>query len=296
MRIRALVVVCLFSSACSGTPAMPTGDAGDGTVDAAIGVDMGGDDAGDVDVTGDTGVGVLPVTEDGPFQVGHRSFDDTYALPDGGQRTIRIHIWYPTHGIDGEHPRYLGAFRDDGSIEDAPLAADSGPTYPVHIHTHGRRGFAGASIDVLRRHVTHGWVLVGPDHTDDTFTDAQIPLSGPVHYERILDVTETLDALEGLPADDPLAGKLRLDRVVEYMTHKPSARIRIAGHTDNVGNARANQRLSKKRAEAVRDYLVSQGIDGGRIEAVGYGDERPIAPNDTEEGRQKNRRIEAIEL
>ncbi len=88
----------------------------------------------------------------------------------------------------------------------------------------------------------------------------------------------------------------RLDRVVEYMTHKPSARIRVAGHTDNVGNRRTNQRLSEARAQAVREYLVSHGIDGGRVEAVGHGDEQPVASNDTEEGRQQNRRIEAVEL
>lgn len=88
----------------------------------------------------------------------------------------------------------------------------------------------------------------------------------------------------------------RLDRVVEYMTHKPSARIRVAGHTDNVGNARVNQRLSERRAQAVREYLIAAGIDGSRIEAVGFGDEQPVASNDTEEGRQQNRRIEAIEL
>lgn len=88
----------------------------------------------------------------------------------------------------------------------------------------------------------------------------------------------------------------RLDRVVEYMTHMTSVRIRIAGHTDNVGDPRANQRLSEQRAGAVRDYLVAHGIDASRIEAVGYGDQQPVASNDTEEGRQQNRRIEAVEL
>lgn len=88
----------------------------------------------------------------------------------------------------------------------------------------------------------------------------------------------------------------RLARVVEYMTHRTSARIRISGHTDNVGNPQANQTLSEARAEAVRDYLVSQGIDGGRIEAVGFGDQQPVATNNTDAGRQQNRRIEAIEL
>jgi len=88
----------------------------------------------------------------------------------------------------------------------------------------------------------------------------------------------------------------RLDRVVEYLEHKPDARIRISGHTDNVGDPRRNQRLSERRARAVREYLVSKGIEGSRIEAVGYGDTQPLAPNDSEEGRARNRRIEAIEL
>jgi outer membrane protein OmpA-like peptidoglycan-associated protein len=87
----------------------------------------------------------------------------------------------------------------------------------------------------------------------------------------------------------------RLDRVVEYMTYKPSARVLISGHTDNVGNAATNQRLSQTRADAVREYLVSHGIDGSRVEAIGYGDQRPVASNDTEEGQRLNRRIEAVE-
>jgi OmpA-OmpF porin, OOP family len=88
----------------------------------------------------------------------------------------------------------------------------------------------------------------------------------------------------------------RLDSVVEYMTHKKSARIEISGHTDNVGNPKANKALSEKRAQACRDYLISKGIDGSRLTAIGYGDERPIGPNDTDQGRQSNRRIEATEL
>jgi outer membrane protein OmpA-like peptidoglycan-associated protein len=87
-----------------------------------------------------------------------------------------------------------------------------------------------------------------------------------------------------------------LDVVVEFMAHKKSARVEISGHTDNVGNAKANKTLSEKRAQACRNYIVSKGIDKKRLDAIGFGDERPIAPNDTDEGRQRNRRIEAKEL
>lgn len=88
----------------------------------------------------------------------------------------------------------------------------------------------------------------------------------------------------------------RLDSVVEYMTHKKDSRIEISGHTDNVGSERANQALSEQRARACREYLISKGIAGVRIKAVGYGDARPVAPNDTDDGRAANRRIEATEL
>lgn len=107
-----------------------------------------------------------------------------------------------------------------------------------------------------------------------------------------------LENVEFPPGKATLVGdsQMRLDAVVEYMTHKKSARIEISGHTDNVGKKNANKVLSQKRADAVRDYLVSKGIDGGRIQAVGYGDAKPAAPNTTPEGRKKNRRIEAAEL
>jgi outer membrane protein OmpA-like peptidoglycan-associated protein len=87
-----------------------------------------------------------------------------------------------------------------------------------------------------------------------------------------------------------------LDAVVDFMVHKKDARVEISGHTDNVGNAKANKTLSEKRAQACRNYIVSKGIDKKRLDAVGFGDEHPIAPNDSDEGRQKNRRIEAKEL
>lgn len=88
----------------------------------------------------------------------------------------------------------------------------------------------------------------------------------------------------------------RLDRVLEYLTYKQGSRIEISGHTDNVGKPEANKDLSQRRADACKKYLVDRGIDASRIETVGYGAEKPVAPNDTPGGRQRNRRIEAREL
>ncbi len=82
-----------------------------------------------------------------------------------------------------------------------------------------------------------------------------------------------------------------LNQLVAYMQRK-DVDIEIAGHTDNVGNADDNQKLSQQRAEAVKNYLISKGIAAKRLVAKGYGSSRPIADNATDEGRQRNRRTE----
>jgi outer membrane protein OmpA-like peptidoglycan-associated protein len=86
--------------------------------------------------------------------------------------------------------------------------------------------------------------------------------------------------------------KTILDKVVRTMKENPEIEVEIWGFTDNRGNYDFNVKLSKRRAESVRDYLMKNGIFGSRIKTKGFGPENPIAPNDTKEGRAKNRRIE----
>lgn len=85
-----------------------------------------------------------------------------------------------------------------------------------------------------------------------------------------------------------------LDRVADTLTTLPEHSFVIEGHTDNVGTDEDNQRLSERRAKAVRDYLVSKGIDASRIQAVGKGESSPVATNDNPEGRATNRRVEIV--
>lgn len=85
-----------------------------------------------------------------------------------------------------------------------------------------------------------------------------------------------------------------IKKLGEFMQTYPTTTTVIEGHTDSVGSAALNKKLSQSRADAVRDYLVKNyGIDSSRIKAVGYGSERPVADNATAEGRKMNRRIEA---
>lgn len=83
-----------------------------------------------------------------------------------------------------------------------------------------------------------------------------------------------------------------LEDLYFFLSENPDTRIRIIGHTDSVGSDEANQRLSEGRANAVRDDLIKRGIAADRLEAEGRGESEPIDTNDTEEGRQNNRRVE----
>ncbi|WP_050568810.1 OmpA family protein [Vibrio jasicida] len=80
--------------------------------------------------------------------------------------------------------------------------------------------------------------------------------------------------------------------VLEFLEQHPEVSIVIEGHTDNVGSEHYNQQLSEDRANAVKDYLVSEGIIETRISTLGRGEESPVANNDTSDGRAMNRRIE----
>lgn len=86
--------------------------------------------------------------------------------------------------------------------------------------------------------------------------------------------------------------RYELDNLVTAMTAYPKMTIQVAGHTDNVGDPAANKTLSEQRAASVAKFLTDRGIGAGRIRAIGYGDTKPLADNDTEENRAKNRRTE----
>ena len=83
-----------------------------------------------------------------------------------------------------------------------------------------------------------------------------------------------------------------IDRVANVLTQYPDTLIRIEGHTDSIGSETYNMDLSYRRADAVRNLLIQRGVGGSRLETVGFGETRSVASNETESGRQLNRRVE----
>ena len=175
-----------------------------------------------------------------------------------------------------------GTFLAEDLSDGQELTTQSGAALPVSI-AGGAVAVGGATITESDLTATNGvihivdGVLLPPDFELPTLNEA-------LNLESI--TFETASAVitpEGLAA---------LEATVEFLSANPAVRVAIEGHTDSQGDEESNLALSRRRADSVRDYLVEQGIAADRLETAGFGETRPIASNDTPEGRAENRRID----
>jgi OOP family OmpA-OmpF porin len=116
------------------------------------------------------------------------------------------------------------------------------------------------------------------------FNNQEIAVGGTVSLNNIL--------FDQGKAELRPESQAELDKVGAFLKENVNAEIEISGHTSSEGDAGFNRSLSYKRVRACKDYVLSKGIDAGRIIAIGFGPDRPVAPNDTEANRAKNRRVE----
>jgi outer membrane protein OmpA-like peptidoglycan-associated protein len=134
------------------------------------------------------------------------------------------------------------------------------------------------------------------------YTEIEIPTLGPNEFYNNINIIIQFEEDKSFTLTDLYfeTGKSiikpesysKLNELVAYLKLNSALKIQISGHTDNQGEEEANLTLSKNRANAVRDYLVKNGIQTSRIITVGMGETKPIASNDNESGRAFNRRIE----
>jgi len=142
----------------------------------------------------------------------------------------------------------------------------------------------------------------------NVFTEGYLPKTFPIEIRDGETTVKNIQLMEKLEEKKKLVlrginfssgkstilpeGYAILDKVVEVLKANKDVKVEISGHTDAVGSASYNQRLSEARAQSVRQYLIEHGLDTSRLVARGYGESKPIAPNTTREGRAQNRRIE----
>lgn len=127
--------------------------------------------------------------------------------------------------------------------------------------------------------------------TEDEIRSLQEKLNS-LHFDEVLLITDKITFELGSAEIQPTSYP-ELDKIAEILKQK-KVRVRIEGHTDDIGEAAFNQLLSEKRAESIKNYLVLKGLDPQRFETVGYGESKPIADNKTEKGRAQNRRVEFL--
>jgi len=165
---------------------------------------------------------------------------------------------------------YKGISDEDGKFE---IQLPGGQTYIIKIKSIGEaEDYNKLSIPTLNE--------------GETFTPSQLTIK----FE--LPIFFTLDNVhfDFGKATLTKSSYTELKELLEFMKLKEDITVEIAGHTDNIGNKEDNLKLSKARADAVRNFLISNKIDSNRIIAKGYGEDRPIDTNSTPEGRQNNRR------
>jgi len=110
--------------------------------------------------------------------------------------------------------------------------------------------------------------------------------------EELLILTGINFAFDSAKLDKP--SETIIERAVQNLKRNPQMRVLIEGHTDSVGPEDYNMGLSIRRAQAVKDYIVSQGIAKERLSKKGFGESQPLESNDTKEGRAQNRRVEFV--
>ena len=155
----------------------------------------------------------LSIYEAGPFQIGHKHIEHTYRpLADQEERTISIEVWYPTEDMDGETAEYFFGTDEESFSNAIPAPPIHEEGYPVHISSHGYQGWGANSTFLMRHFASHGWVVIAPNHINNTIVDHQSPLPVNHFIHRPMDITQSLNLLEN--GQITLAGNINTNKVV----------------------------------------------------------------------------------
>lgn len=231
-------------------------------------------------------------------------FGGTEAKNDGHVENSRIYMGIHSFGVLG------GGTTSEGDFSEAEIVGHVGKPLMLRVlgdgdylkvYADGRRVTNVPNAKFLRGRGLYVSIHGSDDEDNAAFiTSIRVAESQRTVYEALEAdgrwATQGILFETGKSVVQPESGPT-LKAIADALTQNPGLRIRIEGHTDGVGNADANLRLSQARAEAVKATLVSQHrIDASRLETAGLGATKPVGDNRTAEGRSNNRRVEVVKL
>ncbi len=227
-------------------------------------------------------------TDDQPTPDGRRALLYSFTIPDTLQK-----LFVPAHYLKG---------RVYDQRTKAPLSATL-ELYDLksqqRVSTFSTEAGTGQYLAVLAQRSEHALYVVSEGYLFKSLTfvasDSTPSLQLDIPLERAekdrVEVLNNIFFATGAYALDDKS-KVELQKLVLFLKNNPKLGIEIAGHTDDVGGEKENLELSRRRAQSVADYLAGAGVPAGRFSAVGYGERNPKVPNDSDENRRLNRRIE----
>jgi len=168
-----------------------------------------------------------------------------------------------------------------GSVRSGETAMLEAGTYDIHASLFGAEGWMRGVALMGKPHLT---IDIKPLKTEE------LRVGGPPPAACVMEVYGVnfdFDRATLRPDSEPM-----LKQILALFTHTPGFTAEIGGHTDNVGTAAYNLKLSDERAASVKAWLQAHGVAAARVDSRGYGDTRPLVPNTSDENRFKNRRVE----
>jgi outer membrane protein OmpA-like peptidoglycan-associated protein len=183
----------------------------------------------------------------------------------------------------------------DSTTQWVPVQVMADGAY-TKVYVNGRRVANVPTANIGRSNAIH-LVLYGSSEDPVMITQVRVAAGGKDLYRALMeDGRMTLEGIEFDSGSDRLrpTSDSTLRQVAAALVAKPELRVEVEGHTDGVGEEAANLVLSQRRAKSVLDRLVALGVPAAQLTSAGYGASRPIASNETPDGRQRNRRVELV--
>lgn len=228
---------------------------------------------------------------------------ENFRWPGGQQQALGVRtevVYRVPSPADGATPKYIATnyanavSKIGGKLLDDPTRSTLGDRLTARVNIEGKEVWVHLSSDNA--------VIGGNWSTYKVVVLQQDAAAQVISAQKMLDELNSAGFItlyinfETAKWDIKPESRPTVDEIATLLRNNPALKVSIEGHTDNVGTPAANKTLSENRARSVMQALVAAGTAGSRLKSAGYGQERPIADNRTEEGRAKNRRVELVKF